>query len=209
MIRRNVRKPSKERAIAFNSLMGAMVYNGVKTETRRPTGFFPSPAFPYPRPEKKGSWKWGFYEKKKGGASIPERGLWCPYAGPGQILWVREPYWIRKDDRPIDQRHKGFLAYHGDLIAGDSPGEAGQIMRPSMMPRIWSRSTLEVVEVRLEPLHEITDEGAEAEGFRGGVKYFREQWEKIYDKDPKAAWEANPWAWVIRFNLLVKGSPTP
>lgn len=191
--------PVRERHISFNSLMGAMVHNGVKTETRRPLNFNPPPSFPYPRNLKKNPWRWAFHEKKKGGAQVPEKGLSCPYGVKGQLLWIREPYWVK--DNPAGQMLGDFYGYHGDLMSGQTiPG--GRLMKPSDMPRLFCRTTLQVQEIQVEPLQSINDAGATAEGFTGGPGHFKEQWDKIYRKEEQSCWEVNPWVWVIRFQVL-------
>lgn len=199
--RRAYRPPTKEKGISFNSLMGAMVHNEVKTETRRPLSFKPGPSFPYPRVMKKRLWKWAFYEKSKGGASTPDKGIWCPYGGPGQLLWVREPYWVK--DNPTGASAGEFYNYHGDLPSGTSvPG--GKIMRPADMPRLFCRTTLQVESVGVQPLQDITDDQAQMEGFISGKSGFYDQWERIYREQEDKRWDSNPWVWIIRFKVLIK-----
>ena len=82
--------------------------------------------------------------------------------------------------------------------------------RPSIfMPRWASRITLEITNVRVERLHEITEEDAEKEGVSftqytnaNARFHFMELWDSINSK--KYPWESNPWVWVIEFKRLEK-----
>jgi hypothetical protein len=83
------------------------------------------------------------------------------------------------------------------------------------MRRTASRILLEIVGVRVEPLQNISEADARAEGacecdpvtgrkvlLAGGsqrgsyVLHFRDIWEQI---NGAGSWEANPWVWVIKF----------
>jgi len=71
--------------------------------------------------------------------------------------------------------------------------------------RLW----LEVLNVRVERVQEISEEDARAEGVNpcpscdpNDFKYrhgFKNIWDDIYKKKPEYQWEANPWVWVYEF----------
>jgi hypothetical protein len=74
------------------------------------------------------------------------------------------------------------------------------------MPRWASRITLEITEVRMQRLHDISEEDARAEGAPPGlnpdgsgesyVAGFGDLWESIHGP---SGWNANPWVWAITF----------
>ena len=81
--------------------------------------------------------------------------------------------------------------------------------KPSIhMPRWASRLTLEITDVRVERLNEISEEDAIAEGvsvdgvgnpggpMRVHQRAFKILWNQINGPD---SWAANPWVWAITF----------
>jgi hypothetical protein len=110
----------------------------------------------------------------------------CRYGKPGDRLWVREAwspdapyvypcpqYWYRLDfdqfsDPTLNREHccpKESRGNHGDCFACWSENHGKFRWRPSIhMPRRASRITLEITEVRVQRLNEISEEDAIAEG---------------------------------------------
>nr|WP_290224010.1 hypothetical protein [Trichocoleus desertorum] len=168
-------------------------------------------------------------------ASIP-----CPYGKAGDRLWVRETW------SPVQPTASGELAYDGArLIELDgypievwyrADGEMGILCqadpegprwKPSIhMPRKVGRITLEVAQVRVERLQDISEEDAIAEGvafenpspdinpnfrrwfdyqgkeygFSSPVWSFRSLWDSINGKT--YPWESNPWLRVVEFKRI-------
>jgi len=119
----------------------------------------------------------------------------------GDILYVRETW--RKHEFGFDYR----VLENGQLFPSfdDDPIK----WKPSIhMPREAARLFLEVREVRVERLQDITEADAMAEGvlpFNNQVLrakgYFEDLWNSI---NGKGAWESNPWVWVYEF-MRVEG----
>jgi hypothetical protein len=145
----------------------------------------------------------------------------------GDRLWVRETFFAfgRWDTRFNDrkQRPESFftdmtlascLSYRYE--ADDGPGadpharrEAGAApawhKRPALfMPRAASRIVLEIVQVRIERLQEISDadalaEGIGPDGLDDPVPAYRAVWERI---NGEGSWDANPLVWVVAFTIV-------
>jgi hypothetical protein len=99
-----------------------------------------------------------------GSCSIP-----CPFEPVGAQLYVKEAFThitgngirvhYRADGEPVDSEGRAL------------PTEPGlrRWMSPLFMPRKWSRITLEVTQVRVERLQDISEEDAIAEGVVDGM----------------------------------------
>ncbi len=95
---------------------------------------------------------------------------------------------------------------------GEHPASEAFWLSSELMPRWASRILLEVTQVRLERLQDIRYQGAVDEGVtvvgcafpRGGhiaIDAFARLWDSIY-LDKGHGWDANPWIWRVRFNVL-------
>ena len=119
----------------------------------------------------------------------------CPYGKRGDKLWVRE-IWAKMQS--------GVVAYRADIN-----GEEKLKWKPSIyMPRAASRITLQITDVRVERLQDISEADAIAEGcvaeegdeedgflFKASDQYAL-LWEEI---NGEGSWDKNPWVWVIEF----------
>jgi len=143
----------------------------------------------------------------------------CPYGQPGDRLWVRETHAFLTD---LDTGEGNGYIYRADGWGEDIR------WKPSIfIPRRASRITLEVTEVRVERLQDISESDAIAEGVQGLEKMlaggtdtrdpdsgfesalirnpvltFRYLWDEINDKSRDYYWDANPWVWVVEFRRV-------
>lgn len=94
----------------------------------------------------------------------------CPYGQPGDRLWVRET-WRQSLDRLNKRLLVGYRADQDDDyfdVRESRPCDFPTIgWRPSIfMPRAFSRILLEITEVRVERVQDISEEDAIAEGIQ-------------------------------------------
>jgi hypothetical protein len=147
-----------------------------------------------------------------------EQSVRCPFGVPGDRLWVRETWHWCRDCASVygcETCTKGFV-----YRATTSDGESRKYSwKPSVHMRRWAcRLVLEVTNVRVERLQDITEADARAEGLEpvpahgawvtsprheGGHwsarKAFADKWIAIYGED---SWEANPWVWRVAFRRV-------
>jgi hypothetical protein len=119
-----------------------------------------------------------------------------PYGVVGDHLWVRETW----------QPGTKGISFKADF---QHPEKVLNAWKPSIhLPRKYSRILLEVTDVRVQRLTEISDQDARAEGAMDMglppnmyVKGFRELWNSINAKRGYG-WDTNPWVWSICFNRI-------
>lgn len=147
--------------------------------------------------------------------SDPDNHL-CPYGAPGDLLIVREqfsgPHYC-SGEPPRDWGHDSEIWYWAD---GDPEDGEWSKPKPSIhMPRWASRLTLEVTEVRVERLQDISEADAKAEGCERAITLgelidhqcttgatYRLGYSALWDQiNGDGAWEANPWVWAVSFRV--------
>jgi hypothetical protein len=216
----------KERPILFSAPMVRAVLAGTKTQTRRIAKFPPTTSAFVVSPERDGKW----WPTNRG--DYVGGGIVCPYGEPGDRLWVRETHaqFAVGNRSGVAPQCVAYRATCDEDGGFDYVNNGDEIMRlkvtkwtPAIyMPRWASRITLEVTRVRVERLHDITEEDARAEGVEAmdgmfdevelcriakiaGSSYedargwFAALWCQINGED---SWRANPWVWVVEFKRM-------
>ena len=101
---------------------------------------------------------------------------YCPYGKVGDLLWVRETFIVGvprdENDMPVmkndDYVWKTWYRASNPELLWDNQGEKehdNPPWKPSIhMPKSLSRLTLEITNVRIERLHDISENDADAEG---------------------------------------------
>ena len=172
----------------------------------------------------KGDWIWPLQR------DVDDHYTWpmvCPYGQPGDRLWVRETHRFWKPDpsgldghiyrSPLWEGAETVLSPEyrgGPTLPDDEDPWRPSIHLPKWAARIW----LEVADVRVERVQDISEEDVKAEGLRGDVYgeeigigpredgrsrsiYFMGLWDSINAKRGYS-WESNPWVWVVEFERL-------
>jgi hypothetical protein len=213
------------RPILFSAPMVRALLEGRKTQTRRAVKVRAKFAAPN--------------EESKATAKVP-----CPYGKPGDRLWVRESFQplLAEDVEWKDADYETGEGYAVNYVATGGVQEFYDFSRdesfsdrvtPSIfMPRWASRLTLEITEVRVQRLQEISTEDAMAEGivqtwgdFGGNPPdwaldsisaKFGAPGSHLYDNrssirnyemlwnfiNGAGSWDANPWVWALTFKVL-------
>lgn len=221
----------RERPILFSGPMVRAILDGIKTQTRRAVkGLDPENLT---ETMSASQWQRVNREKPISFGTV----YFCPYGQVGDRLWVRETWrgWV---NIAPPGRHESAVAHYVpdqefcmgiDYAASLGKDSDSEPWRPSIhMPRWASRILLEITAVRVERLHDISEQDARQEGistvpFRPcdgwpicdgymagpddgktslqttAVKAFQMLWETINGTDN---WEANPWVWVIEFKRI-------
>jgi hypothetical protein len=201
---------NRERPILFSAPMIRALLDGTKSQTRRHLKLQPDTQHDGEPYWYVGGYRvWGYRPPtvvplRAGGNPLP-----CPYGGLGDKLWVREAW--RTDPRfdYLPPRDLDPAVAPIQYEAGPHADVLGGKLRPSMfMPRWASRITLEITNVRVERLQDISDTDALFEGvcrvetptgFGGYAEAYRALWEQI---NGPGAWAANPWVWAVSFKRV-------
>ncbi|EPC5509187.1 hypothetical protein M8E51_004315 [Salmonella enterica] len=221
---------SKERPMIFNSEMVRAILNGHKTQTRRPVK-------PQPELTERSGFSWNGVvfgsgsddrETNRNFAHVK-----CPFGKPGDRIWVRETFRVHSRASDVatlvyraSVRNSWTEQTHRVPVAVCNKPAIPEKWTPSIhMPRWASRITLEITDVRVERLHNISERDSLREGLfqlpasgryclQPGMQYFGMAshsakevyswlWASIYGEE---SWAANPWVWVIEFKRVEGGA---
>lgn len=203
----------KERPITFSGPMVRVILEGRKTQTRRIVT-------PQPTGERLAldMWEDGIVRQ-------------CPYGLPGDRLWVREAWRTYSGLDEFSPKRIGEICMlngykspwmpmqfevDGDRINwNDYQYQPGRYRHARFMPRWASRILLEITDVRVERLREITRSDIRSEGLvcpdefkSDDLEYNYRHWypdafESLWDGiHGPGSWKQNPWVWVITFKRI-------
>jgi len=160
--------------------------------------------------------------------ALPENDM-CPFGKVGDQLWVRETWAIASKATDLvkvyyeassRQSHTEFHEYFPVELAGDMLPTYPK-SRPSIhMPRWASRIQLEITNIRVERLQDISEDDVVAEGIdidallaaQDSYDIIADQnftgrptlltaWRKLWESTG-GDWDTNPWVWVIEFKRV-------
>lgn len=149
----------------------------------------------------------------------------CPYGRRGERLWVRETTEADEDysDVVVLSRYAADGApvvyagcndpeYNGTVAHWDYSRRS----RPSIhMPRWACRILLEITDVRVERLQDISRADIRAEGLQCPPEltsddvspnyrdWYPAAWRELWESTG-GDWDANPWAWVVEFKRVTQ-----
>lgn len=208
----------REKPILFSVPMIRAILAGGKTMTRRVVK--PQPDFGMFQCDPPNDDWWmthGPLYGREPEAVDGEKDVRCPYGKPGDRLWVRETWAANaflNNRRPSELQ--GETIYYRATYDNDSHF----VWRPSIhMPRWASRLTLEITDIRVERIQDISHEDALAEGCTGynwvasspyisgphtddgelPVEEYERLWESLHGS---GSWAKNEWVWVISFKRI-------
>ena len=208
--------------ILFNTDMVNAIQDGTKTQTRRlvkSDTLKQHPNIAVVQDEN------GFYLNLSGTRFYQL----TPKAQKGDVFWVREnwatdPIYDNEKPSELDEDFS-IIYYKADYDEGDFKGLK---TRPSIfMPKWMCRLFLEVVDVRIERLQDISKYDARREGIKkkrvnydkvgllinyynyssgifgrlSAIDSFKSLWQKINGKE---SWKSNPCVWVYEFKVIDK-----
>ena len=230
----------EERPIIFSALLIPGLLDGSKTQTRRVIK--PQPSCDCINPNWHGQiidWKGWKYEGREGwfcyrcGSGLhaydewSSHGIICPYGQVGDRLWCKETWAIARCTvgEYVDVMYKADQGM-GRLQLKTVPWFEGLKLPKDcdiwhsgrFMPRWASRILLEITEVRVERLQEITDADAIASGASvfplltgvtlsgapglASARYaYLQFWDSLNAKRGYP-WSMNPWPWVLAFRRV-------
>lgn len=203
-----------EKPILFSGEMVRAILDGRKTQTRRVIK---------PQPERVGGgWMYAgqyfaddgqmknyLFHDVYGNGKCPYGGVYAD--GTAEWLWVRETWaaHVLCPEKPSELRPGTRIWYRATHAPQDEQDRGP--WRPSIfMPRWASRLTLQVMDVRIERVQEISEDDAKAEGVNpmswtnrpeNGLDYtvmFWALWDRL-NAERGYSWDSNPWVWVVKF----------
>ncbi|EPM0570771.1 hypothetical protein WJB81_000864 [Klebsiella aerogenes] len=220
-----------ERGMIFNGEMVRAILDGRKTQTRRimknqpeHSGLGLRRVIDSKNGSDDGKYFWSLSDAC--GLKIRSKSFTCPFGSVGDRIWVREAFRVHSRATDVatlvykaSERNSWTEQTHRVPVSVCNKPATPEKWTPSLhMPRWASRLLLEITDVRVERLREISQADAEAEGVGklkkgfwknyqpGWTEFqltargsFATLWKSIYGDE---SWYADPWVWVIEFKRI-------
>ena len=215
----------KERPILFKGPMIRAILDGKKTQTRRLNGL--KHLQDYTAVSKHVTSQTFDFHFPGGVGQVVK----CPYGVVGDHLWVREAWCaharydgMRPSVLPEIKYLQNGITYMADVYKGEKSTWMGKTRPSIFIPRKHSRITLEITDIRVERVQDISDADVLREGAKkidgdnewGGADLyysfsrpkmygypkdaFADLWDSINVK--KYPWVSNPWVWCVSFKVI-------
>ena len=202
------------RPILMSAPMVRALLAGTKTQTRRIVKPQPNARCTEAFVGCDGIWRFSWPTARAPMSSAADDVL-CPYGKPGDMLWVRETWAVGTIYDGIAPRN---VPECGVRYAATNERIGIKDRQSIHMPRWASRLTLEITEVRVERLQDITEADAKAEGaeqlsmdddgnfyrLAGQGTYrtgYAGLWNHINGDKAGMSWDDNPWVWALTFKV--------
>jgi hypothetical protein len=143
-------------------------------------------------------------------------GIRCPYQ-VGQKIFVKESFaYIQDPEECVREGEPCEIHYKADYDAQgldkrDAEDIGVKFLSASKMHEWASRLNLQIKEIRVERLQDISGEDAIAEapqyniiqpfGNKCPIDFFKTLWNSTHKK-PEEKFEASPWVWAIQFEVV-------
>jgi hypothetical protein len=165
------------------------------------------------------TWTWigGLIDGKHppGGELVYDE-LYVTYTADGEKRAIKPGGYVKTPEQPPQREGEVYslrdapdsFEYDGENTYSDRLSRWWRRKIPAIHMFRWaSRITLEITDVRIERLNDITDADAEAEGWPGftddngldSMAWYSELWESI---NGAGSWNANPFVWVLGFRRI-------
>ena len=130
----------------------------------------------------------------------------CPYGQVGDILWVRETFQETTFLHQSDENY-GYIYKASENGREWEANDESWKWKPSLfMPKSACRLFLEITDIKVERLQDISADEIKKEGVSYTIDYYPsliEQWENLWVKiNGQNSWDRNPFVWAISFNVV-------
>ena len=201
---------SKCRPIIFTGESIPQILAGQKTQTRRVVKYISALGYPDFWCHK--------HDRAQFREAVGDYRRFCPYGVPGDTLYVKETLHQEFSTSDADTPNGCLAVYSADgtVVMRDGRPAEYTWQNPTLpsifCPRWASRISLEVTDVRVQRIQDISEEDAKAEGVGEPAEYpywpqdkfrlaYQERWDSLNAKRGHG-WDANDWVWAVTFKLF-------